>query len=365
MTKKTRVRTAESSILLRKIAREERKYYRGMGLVSKKKESPLFGEDGSVVALLSKPYPQKVLSRFLLEKAARQAKRFRRRKSLVYKKKGNRLFVDTDSVKALLPETSSQKVFKIGEILEKVQGITLRDLYYWVSESFITPNIIKKRRLKRLEFAESEFHKIQIMAKHYRLGLPPRFCYERYLIDLELEELHDHDSTSENIEKAINKLNKVICKKYPNSREYIKERIKLSETGLLGEAIQTWVQYPEILRQKTLGVQSEIENILALIREAVESLPPRNQIACMLFWVSFESLEVVDVFSLATRGFERELLIDEFNDSREQITFFLSKRLGIPPSKVFRYIRKLFLDYVDIDEVDIEFPSEITFKYEE
>ena len=111
------------------------------------------------------------------------------------------------------------KTFKFGDALKGAPGITRRDLYYWISEGFIKPISVRKRRLRRLEFRESELRKIKRMARHYRLGVFPRLAYERTLIDLEVEKIRGDRQGLEPIEQAIDRL-KELVPEYPNCQEY-------------------------------------------------------------------------------------------------------------------------------------------------
>ena len=39
------------------------------------------------------------------------------------------------------------KIFKFGDVLKEIPGITRRDLYYWISEGFIKPIAVKKKKV--------------------------------------------------------------------------------------------------------------------------------------------------------------------------------------------------------------------------
>ena len=123
------------------------------------------------------------------------------------------------------------KIFKFGDVLKEIPGITRRDLYYWISEGFIKPIAVKKKKVNRLEFRENELEKIKKMGRHCRLGVFPRLAYERTLIDLEVERMRGDKPGIDPLEQAIDRLKELILE-YPNCRDYIEEQEEEIEDAL-------------------------------------------------------------------------------------------------------------------------------------
>lgn len=76
------------------------------------------------------------------------------------------------------------QVFRVGDVLDLIPGLTRDDLAWWESQGYITPQKFKKGRLWRRRYSEEDIRKIKVIAKYVQQGFKLAVAHEKAVKEL-------------------------------------------------------------------------------------------------------------------------------------------------------------------------------------